>query len=332
MNMAKPSLYLHHLIPVSQSPTGASEEGLIFEIMGLDKSHASFELSDRFVNYVLKNVICGNCLGRIGNPTHLTLCEKPRKPESNLSDRYHRFCYVPTFNGEEFRRLWAQEKRRFRSFVRTAKLSKVPLPPEGILNQLKGKQESRCYYCFNEFQTNSSSLQPHLDHFVAVANGGTNSIFNLVYACGRCNREKFRENGEQFIKTLFIPVFDRLVMTEGLLNEHYRAMPELDSPEHGAWAFEGMKLLEQKQRVERESERMPVRLFPSDVRRKILEMRKSVGEWKEQLRPENLSNVEDSYKKHCDKMPDIQSPEFTKWLDEHSKLLSLLEFIRGEVR
>jgi 5-methylcytosine-specific restriction endonuclease McrA len=329
--METPSLYLHHLIPVDQSPTGANETGWIFEVLRLDKSHCFFELSESFVNYVLKNVICGNCLDRIGDSAHLTLCEKLRKPESNLRDRYHRFCYVPAAYTTEFKRLWVREKRRFRSFVRTSKLSKIPLPPEGIRFQLKDKQENRCYYCFNEFEANSSNLKPHLDHFVSVANGGTNSIFNLVYACGRCNREKFSENGEQFMKTSSIPAIERLVMIEGLLKDHYRTMPELNSPEHGTWAYESLKLFHRKQRIERESKKMPIGLFPSDISRNISKMRKSVGEWKEQFKPEYLSHVERLRKEHYRKMPHTRTTEFHKWLAEDYELQLRWECIRGEI-
>lgn len=330
--MENPSLHLRHLLPVGKSPAGDSEDGRVFEVLNLDKSYRLFKLSDAFIDYVLNNVICGKCVERIGHSKHLTVCEKPRKSDSFWSSQHHRFCYVPAVYVKEFKGLWEREKRRFRSFVRTSKLSQAPLPPEGILLRLKDKQENRCYYCFNEFKTNSSNLKPHLDHFVSVANGGSNSILNLVYACARCNQEKFTENGEQFIKIRGIPAIERLVMMEGLLKDHYRAMPEPDSPKHGAWAYESMKLLQRKQRIERESKKMPIGLFPSDIRRNVSKMREAVGEWKEQFRPEHLSRVERLLKEHYRKIPPTKTPEFSKWLDEEYELLLRRECIRGEIR
>ena len=49
-----------------------------------------------------------------------------------------------------------------------------------------------------------------------------------------------------------LPAADRLAMVEGLIRSHYEAMPSLDSKEHGAWAYESMKLLQRKGRIERE--------------------------------------------------------------------------------
>jgi len=156
-------------------------------------------MSESLLNYVLKNASCTRCLEKVGNIAHLHTCERAAKTDSQWSSAPNRMCYVPSEQADEFPKLWSKERARQRSFDRTSKLRKIPLPPEGILFQLKAQQENRCYYCFNEFDTNSSIFKPHLDHFVSVANGGSNSIFNLVYACARCNREKFGQDGEQFI-------------------------------------------------------------------------------------------------------------------------------------
>ena len=51
-----------------------------------------------------------------------------------------------------------------------------------------------------------------------------------------------------------LPAADRLAMVEGLILDHYKAMPELGTPEHGEWAYESMKLLQRKARIEREIE------------------------------------------------------------------------------
>ncbi len=49
-----------------------------------------------------------------------------------------------------------------------------------------------------------------------------------------------------------LPAAERLANVDVLIRSHYAIMPELDSPEHGAWAYESMKLLQRKARIERE--------------------------------------------------------------------------------
>ena len=49
-----------------------------------------------------------------------------------------------------------------------------------------------------------------------------------------------------------LPAEERLANVETLIREHYSKMPDLDSPEHGAWAYESMKLLQRKERIVRE--------------------------------------------------------------------------------
>lgn len=49
-----------------------------------------------------------------------------------------------------------------------------------------------------------------------------------------------------------LPVAERLAMVEQLIRAHYESMPDINSPEHGAWAYESMKLLQRKSRIERE--------------------------------------------------------------------------------
>lgn len=49
-----------------------------------------------------------------------------------------------------------------------------------------------------------------------------------------------------------LPAVERLAMVEQLIRSHYEAMPSLDSPKHGDWSYETLKLLQRKQRIERE--------------------------------------------------------------------------------
>lgn len=325
-------LSIYRLIPVS-SPSGDHEEVLAFEVIFGDHSQIDFSMSESLLKYVLENASCSRCLEQINNVSHLHTCKRTAKSDFQWSSPSGRMFYVPTGQAKHFRKLWNREATRLRSLERASKLRKIPRPPDEILLELKNQQGNRCYYCFNEFETNSSTRNPHLDHFVSVAKGGNNSIFNLVYACARCNREKCSEDGEAFIKTLSIPgipATERLAMMEKLLKDHHRAMPNLNSPEHGAWAYEAMKLLQQKQRIERESKKMPIGSFRGDAPRNISKMRESVREWKEQFRPKYLKHVESLLSEHSAKIPQTNTPEFDNWANEECKLLLRLECIRRE--
>jgi len=49
-----------------------------------------------------------------------------------------------------------------------------------------------------------------------------------------------------------LPAAERLANVNQLIRSHYASMPALDTPEHGTWAYESMKLLQRKERIERE--------------------------------------------------------------------------------
>jgi hypothetical protein len=49
-----------------------------------------------------------------------------------------------------------------------------------------------------------------------------------------------------------LPATERLAMVQALIRSHYENMPAIDSPEHGAWAYESMKLLQRQERINRE--------------------------------------------------------------------------------
>lgn len=181
--------YIYRLIPVGFPSIGDEQVG-IFEVEFGNAYYGDFKMGKRFLQYILENSFCTRCRDLISYVAHLKTCDYPSKTKAEWSSSSNRMCYIPSAKVEEFRKLWNLERARFRSYGRKSKLGTIPLPPEGILNQLKDKQENRCYYCFNEFEPNSSSLKPHLDHFDSVANGGTNSIFNLVYACARVQSRK----------------------------------------------------------------------------------------------------------------------------------------------
>jgi 5-methylcytosine-specific restriction endonuclease McrA len=263
------------------SPDGTGEEGWAFEIVYDEVDPVSFELSESFLTYVLKFAICAECLETIGNTAHLRTCDKSARSDSNWSRTRYRYCFIAALNEPEFRKRWGREKQRYRERVRKYKLRKIPLPSEEILIELRNQQGNHCYYCFVEFDHLSSDVKPHIDHFDSVANGGSNSIFNLVYACPKCNRAKFKEDGAEFLNKWFpdrsIPaalkseikrmrasVTERkeqfapknLAKVERLVGEHRQRIPGPDSIEFDEWCREGLQLFHRLEQIKREAAKM----------------------------------------------------------------------------
>ncbi len=54
------------------------------------------------------------------------------------------------------------------------------------LRALKARQQGKCAFCLKPF----GSAAPHLDHYIALINGGTNDIRNLRLLHPKCNLQK----------------------------------------------------------------------------------------------------------------------------------------------
>lgn len=267
--MIKPEVpYYCSPLYLTMSPTGSSEQGYVFEITFRASDSESFELSKAFVTYILKIAVCTRCLETIGEEQHLRTCDKTARSVSPWSTARDRFCFLTSHQVAEFRKRWSREKARFRKY----KLRKIPKPSDEILLELRNQQGNRCYYCFVEFDSFGVNTF-ELDHFDSVAHGGSNSIFNLVYACATCNKEKFTENGAEFLnrcvpktdandeirrmrrsvarwKKRFAP--KNLADVKRLVYEHGRRIPRNDPIEFDEWCREGRNLLLRLEQVRRE--------------------------------------------------------------------------------
>lgn len=71
--------------------------------------------------------------------------------------------------------------------------------------QLLGEEQDwKCYYCREQ---GDGSKGPdgriwHVDHMVAIVNGGDNKLDNLVLACATCNLAKLRHSAEEYFQVL----------------------------------------------------------------------------------------------------------------------------------
>ncbi|MGA2705175.1 MAG: HNH endonuclease signature motif containing protein [Isosphaeraceae bacterium] len=66
-----------------------------------------------------------------------------------------------------------------------------PHPTDSEVAALWNYFVSACAYC--GIQLDKAARNGHMDHVVPSSRGGTNSIFNHVLSCGRCNGDAKRE-------------------------------------------------------------------------------------------------------------------------------------------
>jgi len=70
------------------------------------------------------------------------------------------------------------------------------------LSEIHTRQRGLCFYC----ETKLGAIF-HIDHFIALSNGGSNDPSNLRLACPRCNVLKGASNPHEFIQTNFLRLF-----------------------------------------------------------------------------------------------------------------------------
>ncbi len=71
------------------------------------------------------------------------------------------------------------------------------------IHTLYESQDKKCFYCGCAIVKNRSGVVDgfklgHIDHYIALKNGGSNTIDNLVWACERCNVIKGARSIEDF--------------------------------------------------------------------------------------------------------------------------------------
>jgi CRISPR/Cas system Type II protein with McrA/HNH and RuvC-like nuclease domain len=74
-----------------------------------------------------------------------------------------------------------------------------PHPSKADLNLLWEYFDYQCAYCGIAIER--ASRKGHIDHLVAVSEGGSNSIYNHVLSCATCNGDEKREEAwEPFLR------------------------------------------------------------------------------------------------------------------------------------
>lgn len=62
------------------------------------------------------------------------------------------------------------------------------------LRELEIKQGGICAYCKRGY-----GKRKHLDHVIPLSRGGTHTINNVVYACEKCNLNKYTKTPEEWV-------------------------------------------------------------------------------------------------------------------------------------
>ena len=92
-----------------------------------------------------------------------------------------------------------------------------PYPSKAEIDLLWKYFQSSCAYCGVEIPRESRT--GHMDHVVSSALGGSNSIYNHVLSCSRCNGDEKREESWQSFLT-------RKATSQSLLTERHNRISQ----------------------------------------------------------------------------------------------------------
>ena len=112
-----------------------------------------------------------------------------------------------TYDTKEKYRKWVEKHKKSGTIVywnrRAGKVNDRYLKRYGIIEKLTGKElyerfsdVSNCCYCGTEITHDNC----HIEHINPVSNGGSNTIDNINFSCGRCNVTKNNKTDKEFFE------------------------------------------------------------------------------------------------------------------------------------
>ena len=90
---------------------------------------------------------------------------------------------------------------RVRAIARNRRARLLAAPGTHTATEVQAKlkkQGGKCYYCFKKLKG-----KQHVDHYIALINGGHNDIANLNISCIACNSQKHASHPLDFIRRKF---------------------------------------------------------------------------------------------------------------------------------
>lgn len=147
-------------------------------------SHWPNGITPDVVDFLIRCCRCAHCSAPILLPIGRCSCGEPE--DDFLSAAYDR---IP--HHEEYRRLFRRETSRGGRRRRAVQLALVGgSHSRKQTAALLVAQENSCYYCLDSLIDSAGRPRFHADHYVPLAEGGSNGIENIVLACARCNLKK----------------------------------------------------------------------------------------------------------------------------------------------
>lgn len=123
---------------------------------------------------------------------------KERIKESQQQWRQRNNGYLVEYRKKYSKTAHGKLMSRKQKAIRRARKVASPgnLTIKGIRRQYDA-QQGRCYYCKAEL-----SDKYHVDHFIPLSRGGTNTLDNIVIACPTCNMRKHNKMPDEFLALL----------------------------------------------------------------------------------------------------------------------------------
>ncbi len=152
--------------------------------------HENPDISPELAAFFFLYGFCGNCGAPIARDLAACSCGWAQPPK-------HLWAAFPSERLEEFRVMFRRESMRAYSRTRAnrKRLNGGSHTPVDIAD-LHRIQGGRCYYCACDL--GDEDAPPHVDHYIALVNGGRDDVANLVLTCRACNMDKRAEDGDTY--------------------------------------------------------------------------------------------------------------------------------------
>lgn len=152
---------------------------------------------EEFEDFIRVNCRCKYCKKPV--PKNLGACDCGRQKKL-IKVEFLAEIFVPIFEDVLRLQSWTDwtERKAFRRKKRLVDAGGKYSKADVIM--LFNLQNGSCYYCLSSLVDLNNKERFHIDHYISVANGGTNGLENLVLACPICNIKKGSENGDSFAR------------------------------------------------------------------------------------------------------------------------------------
>lgn len=181
-----------HRLPFQVAGMCYDDRGMVWEIVRIDMATA-YGMSKALARRIQS---VGACAGCARQPFPL---EAHAKCPKQFPEVAHAVCQVvfPTDISHSAESELKRDYARANQFLRERRLSNAPRRERVRQRyQLFEFQERHCYYCFGTLEPSGDFTD--FDHFLPIAQGGTDDIWNLVVACKGCNHDKGTMHGIGF--------------------------------------------------------------------------------------------------------------------------------------